>query len=120
VTGGDYSASYDVLGYMVEVASGKPSEVFLREKIFQPLRMKDTGFHVPAESTNRFGPLYTSDRDGGFDVADPPTPSPFLDPDIVPSGGGGLISTPNDYLLFLDMLTHGSSVGTSGCSVPTR
>ena len=54
-----YSRAHDVLGYLIEVISGKPFDGFLRERIFDPLGMRDTGFYVPEEKLDRFGSMYS-------------------------------------------------------------
>ena len=54
----NYSSSTDVLGYLVEVISGKPFDIFLKERIFVPLKMKDTDFYVPKDKINRLAAVY--------------------------------------------------------------
>ncbi|MEL0118695.1 MAG: serine hydrolase domain-containing protein, partial [Opitutae bacterium] len=61
-----YSVSTDVLGKLVEVWSGKSLDVFLAERIFNPLDMRDTGFHVPKDKLPRFTANYGSDGKGGL------------------------------------------------------
>ncbi|CAM5334998.1 Esterase EstB OS=Streptomyces lavendulae subsp. lavendulae OX=58340 GN=estB2 PE=4 SV=1 [Streptomyces lavendulae subsp. lavendulae] len=66
-----YNVSDDVLGVLVARVTGRSFEAFLRERIFDPLGMKDTGFHVPADKIDRLPPLYAPDpQTGGFEVAD--------------------------------------------------
>ncbi|BBM87041.1 serine hydrolase domain-containing protein [Candidatus Uabimicrobium amorphum] len=97
----EYSISTDVLGYLVEVISGQSFDEFLRNRIFTPLEMKDTDFFVPQEKLGRFTALYTMkdkkpqifDTRQGFFSKQPK----FL------SGGGGLVSTANDYMNFCTM-----------------
>ncbi len=114
----NYSYSTDMLGRVVEVISGKPLDVFFRERIFQPLKMDDTGFYVPARSHGRLSGLYTPDDNGilrlatpervraaGRRVRDFTRPASFL------SGGGGLVSTAADYLRFAQMLLNGGHYG---------
>jgi CubicO group peptidase (beta-lactamase class C family) len=105
-----YSLAHDLLGCLVERAAGRPFDVFLRERILDPLGMADTGFTVPAEKRDRFGPLYHIPEGGGLAVLDDPASSPFTNPDTPPSGGVGLVSTPRDYLRFLLMLTRGGEL----------
>lgn len=108
-----YGLNTDVLGYFIEVVSGKPLDVFLRERIFAPLGMKDTYFYLPAEKASRLVPLYklndkqkieaytTAFSNGGdpnFPLA--PKGSYF-------SGGAGLSSTAYDYAQFAQMLING-------------
>src|SRR5262249_504338 len=65
-----YSLSHDVLGYLIEVISGKTCEAFLRERLFTPLGMDDTSFFVPPEKLARFGPLYSYSEQEGLTVTD--------------------------------------------------
>ena len=99
-----YSVSVDVLGRVVEVVSGKPLDDFFQERILAPLDMKDTGFFVPAEKVGRFAVNYSSDGNGNLTVRDAPATSHYLtDPKLL-SGGGGLVSTAQDYMRFLMMV----------------
>jgi len=98
-----YSRSTDVLGYLVEVVSGKPFDIFLKEKVFIPLKMKDTDFYVPKEKLNRVAAVYGLADTIGIQVIVPDTsdisiPVKFL------SGNGGLFSTATDYMIFSQML----------------
>lgn len=99
-----YGISIDVLGRVVEVASGQSLLEFLDSRFFKPLDMKDTGFYVPKEKVNRFANNYNSDGKGNLTVADKASESRYL---IVPpfeGGGGGLVSTARDYMRFLLMI----------------
>jgi CubicO group peptidase (beta-lactamase class C family) len=101
----NYSRSTDVLGYLVEVISGKPLNIFLKEKIFIPLKMKDTDFYVPKEKLNRVSAVYGLSDSGGIkvimqDTSNVSKPVQFL------SGNGGLVSTATDYLIFSQMLLN--------------
>lgn len=101
-----YSVANDVLGYLVEVVSGKGFAEFLKEHIFEPLGMVDTGFYVPEEKINRFAAMYTPAEDGGLKL-DPSSDSPqYRYPPRAPSGGGGLVSTASDYFKFAQMLLN--------------
>jgi CubicO group peptidase (beta-lactamase class C family) len=112
----NYSLSVDVLGRLVEVLSGKSFEQFLQERIFEPLEMHDTGFYVPASKKDRLAKLYITTKEGklqpaavcanGQDCLDkfPTAAQSFLEPPVLPSGGGGLVSTAYDYLRFCQML----------------
>lgn len=105
-----YGISIDILGRVVEVASGKSLDEFLQERIFKPLDMQDTGFHVPEEKLDRFATNYNSDGKGTLKPIDPPANSPYL---IVPpfhGGGGGLVSTARDYMRFLVMISNGGEL----------
>jgi CubicO group peptidase (beta-lactamase class C family) len=92
---------FDVLARIVEVASGLSFDAFVRQRIFEPLGMKDTFFH-PAGDQPRLATLYRS-TDGGLEK----TPDlPFVN-GVYWSGGGGLFSTAEDYLKFALMLLNG-------------
>jgi CubicO group peptidase (beta-lactamase class C family) len=105
-----YSVAHDVLGYLIGEISGKRFDVFLQERIFEPLGMKDTSFYVPEEKRGRFGPLYGASEEGGLSIVDDVATSPFVRPDVVPSGGVGLVSSMSDYFRFLVMLAHGGEL----------
>ena len=101
----NYSFSTDVLGRVVEVASGRSLDSFFRERIFEPLGMDDTGFQVPADKVDRFAAMYRRTRDG-LVPAGPPGADPYTRPPVWLSGGGGLASTASDYLRFSQMLLN--------------
>jgi CubicO group peptidase (beta-lactamase class C family) len=109
-----YSIGVDVQGYLVEILSGQPFDEFLQERIFDPLGMVDTGFHVPSEDHGRFVQVYGYGEDRAL-IA-PPAPDPadgprgFLDPATFFSGGGGLVSTTMDYMRFCQMLLNGGEL----------
>jgi CubicO group peptidase (beta-lactamase class C family) len=105
-----YGLSHDVLGYLIELISGKTCEAFLRERLFTPLGMDDTSFFVPPEKLARFGPLYSYSEQEGLTVVDEVVTSPFIQSDVVPSGGGGLVSSMPDYYRFMLMLAHGGTL----------
>ena len=109
-TAWNYSVSTDVLGYIVGKASGMKFEDFLRTKIFKPLGMSDTDFHVHAGKESRFAACYSVSPKGGMDLQDDPTKSPYLEAPPLISGGGGLVSTAGDYLKFCRMLINGGSL----------
>ena len=102
----NYSVSTDVLGYIVEVISGKPLDDFFQQRIFTPLRMNDTGFYVPKEKINRFTALYELAKDGKLNVGETPQASRFAKPPQYLGGGGRLVSTAADYLRFAQMLLN--------------
>ncbi len=98
-----YSMAHDVVGYLIELVSGQPLDVFFQERIFAPLEMFDTGFWVPHEKVGRLVTMYAPQPNGVL------RPSREMDFDRtvrppVPSGGGGLLSTASDYLNFAQML----------------
>jgi CubicO group peptidase (beta-lactamase class C family) len=103
----NYSVSCDVLGRVVEVASGKSFDEFLSERIFKPLRMTDTAFYVPAEKLDRFATNYGPKTGGsGLQVVDAPATSAFASKPRLLSGGGGLVSTASDYMRFCQMMLN--------------
>ncbi|MDE0074510.1 MAG: serine hydrolase [Gammaproteobacteria bacterium] len=105
----NYSVSTDVLGRVVEVASGLSLSDFFRERIFEPLGMNDTGFRVPAGKVDRFAAMYLRSGDG-LSPAGTPGEGPFTRPPTWLSGGGGLVSTAGDYLRFCRMLLGGGEL----------
>ncbi len=113
----NYSIATDVCGYLVELLSGIPFADYLRENIFIPLGMVDTGFHVPTDKVERFASLYQHNfMDGSFHkfMGSPHIPAQdFTKLTSAPSGGGGLVSTTEDYLKFsLMLLNKGDYEGT--------
>lgn len=101
-----YSEGLDVAGYLIEVLSGKPLDVFLKERIFDPLGMNDTYFYLPDSKAKRLVSIYTKENDQ-FKVYEDST---YFDP-LYPirgaktlfSGGAGLSSTATDYAKFLQL-----------------
>jgi CubicO group peptidase (beta-lactamase class C family) len=102
-----YSVSVDIQGYLVEKLSGKPFADFLRDRIFLPLGMNDTGFYVPAEELDRVATIYQGDAAAA--TAMPRDPG-ISQPPGMPSGGGGLYSTARDYLRFAQMVLNGGEL----------
>ncbi len=100
----EYSVSVDVLGRLVEVVSGLPFDRFLRERMFEPLEMRDTDFNVPARELSRVAALYESDGNGGIRQVQPQGVQDLAKPVGYFSGGGGLVSTARDYARFAQML----------------
>jgi CubicO group peptidase (beta-lactamase class C family) len=103
----DYSHSTDILGRVIEVVTGKPLYATLKERLFDPLGMKDTSFYVTDKSKqDRIAEPFAKDRSIGKDAD-------FFDPRIEQkweSGGGGLLSTAADYARFLMMLRNGGTL----------
>jgi CubicO group peptidase (beta-lactamase class C family) len=102
----DYSRATDVLGRLVEVVSGQLLRDFFATRIFAPLRMVDTGFHVPAADHHRLAEPFATDPDTGAEVR-------VLDvrnPVAMDMGGGGLVSTAADYARFTQMLLNGGTL----------
>jgi len=108
-----YSTGSDVLGVLIARASGQPFEAFLRERIFDPLGMKDTGFSVPAEKINRLATSYaTNPQTGAFEVYDQPANGQWSRPPAFPAGASGLVSTADDFLAFSQMMLNKGKLGS--------
>ncbi|WP_329430255.1 beta-lactamase family protein [Streptosporangium sp. NBC_01495] len=108
-----YNVGDDVLGVLVARVTGQSFETFLRERIFDPLGMTDTGFHVPADKIDRLPPLYAPDpQTGEFTVADEVEGGHHSRPPAFQSGGGGLDSTVDDYHAYFRMLLNGGTHGS--------
>src|SRR5438874_13505873 len=108
-----YNTGSDVLGVLIARASGQPLESFLRERLFDPLGMKDTGFSVSAASLDRLATSYWIDPESGqLVVYDEAEGGQWSRTPAFPSGAGGLVSTIDDYLAFgqmmLDQGKHGN------------
>ncbi len=104
----EYSRATDVLGRVVETVAGQPLQQFMQEQIFDALRMPDTAFTVPPEFHGHIAEPFARDPDGGLQmkVIDVRTDATLA------SGGGGLISTAQDYARFLQfMLNRGELDG---------
>ena len=100
----EYGISIDVLGRVVEIASGQTLLSFLDQRFFKPLDMKDTGFYVSSDKVDRFANNYNSDGKGGLSIADDAKTSRYLQKPLFEGGGGGLVSTARDYMRFLLMI----------------
>ncbi|MGD1713220.1 serine hydrolase domain-containing protein [Dapis sp. BLCC M172] len=116
-----YGLNSDVLGYLIEVVSQKPFNQFLAERIFAPLEMDDTGFFVTKDKLNRLAVTYTPNTNGNLEPIGEKTRElkpglfideayPYLTGDTYFSGGAGLVSTPNDFARFLQMLLNGGNL----------
>ena len=117
----EYSLADDVLGYLVEVVSGMPLDEFFRQRIFQPLGMKDTAFFLPDEKVPRLATAYTyyadkglqpilekqAVKEGQFSYS---ADYPYRGPRTYFSGGGGLCSTAEDYYRFCQMMLNGGEL----------
>ena len=117
----NYSVSTDVIGYLIGKITGQPFETFLKQRIFDPLQMKDTDFFVRPEKAHRLAACYSAspqgamtfhaaERKGGLTLQDDPATSSFLSPPSLVSGGGGLCSTARDYLAFCRALLNGGEL----------
>ncbi|MDG4856600.1 serine hydrolase [Streptomyces sp. T-3] len=102
-----YQIASDLVGVLVSRVTGQSFESFLRERIFEPLGMKDTGFHVPADQIHRLPPLYAPDpATGEFQVWDEAEGGRHSAPPAFQGGGGGLNSTADDYHAYFRMLLN--------------
>ncbi|MDB9794261.1 beta-lactamase family protein [Flavobacteriaceae bacterium] len=107
-----YSSSTDICGYLIEVFSGQKLDVYLKNKIFDPLKMDDTFFNLPKSKIDRLTTLYVIGENKELVSFDNKSNSPFKDKVILLNGSGGLLSTTEDYLKFSVMLlNNGSSNG---------
>jgi CubicO group peptidase (beta-lactamase class C family) len=112
----EYGLSIDVLGRLVEVASGMTLDEFFRRRIFEPLGMRDTCFYLPAEKVTRLAKVYGADKTGALKPVENETVRagdasgsvdyPHAGPKKYFSGGGGLSSTAPDYARFAQMILN--------------
>ncbi|MGC1417875.1 MAG: serine hydrolase domain-containing protein [Candidatus Acidiferrum sp.] len=100
-----YSASMDIQGYIIEKLSGQSLPDFMEEHIFKPLGMNDAGFFVPQDKRSRFVSIYRSNEKGEV-VPAPGFGGDYSEQPTMPSGGGGLVSTAEDYYRFARMLAN--------------
>ncbi len=109
----NYGHSTDVLGAIVEIVSGQSLDVFFKTRIFEPLGMVDTDFHVPSEKLDRLPACYMKNPKGGapllFDGAGTASHLFQTRPTLL-NAGGGLISTLSDYHRFALMLLKGGAL----------
>ncbi|HSG45385.1 MAG TPA: serine hydrolase domain-containing protein [Anaerolineales bacterium] len=101
-----YSMATDVCGYLLEVLSNMPLADFMHEKIFKPLGMTDTAFHIDPSKLGRFCTLYGKTPESDFAVLDTPESSEYLPPVNLHAGGSGLVSTTSDYLKFAQFILN--------------
>ena len=116
-----YSMSMDIEGYIVEKLSGQTLPDFMRDHIFMPLGMKDAGFYVPAEKRARFATLYENDDHGGLklDTTNGSGMGDYSAQPTAPSGGGGMVSTAEDYYRFAQMLGDGGVLNGTRILAPS-
>jgi CubicO group peptidase (beta-lactamase class C family) len=98
-----YNTCSDILGVLVARVSGRAFAEFLTERLFEPLGMVDTGFEVPQRKLGRFTSYYRTDPAGGLELVDGPD-GQWRSMPAFPSGGGGLVSTVDDWYTFGRML----------------
>ena len=109
-----YGYNTDILGAVVEKASGMPLDQFFKTRIFDPLKMTDSGFYLPPEKRDRLATVYSAKTDGSGITRAPDGgigQGDYVDgPRVCFGGGAGLLSTPMDYARFLQMLLNGGEV----------
>jgi len=106
-----YSMGLEVAGMVVERASGQRLDAFMKARLFAPLGMKDTGFEVAPADAGRLASLYEPDPQGGLRLVESGAESALLRPVSGLAGGGGLVSTIDDYGRFAQMLLNGGELG---------
>ncbi|MFZ1990261.1 MAG: serine hydrolase domain-containing protein, partial [Alphaproteobacteria bacterium] len=107
-----YHTGSDTLGVLIARASGMPLGQFFKERIFEPLGMKDTGFTVPANKLDRLASCYSNDpKTRELVIYDDAKDSLWSKPPAFPMGGGGLVSTVDDYLAFARMMLNYGKYG---------
>ncbi|NKB53844.1 MAG: serine hydrolase [Rhizobiaceae bacterium] len=106
-TSWEYSIGVDVIGRLIEVIDGRPLDQYLEEEVFVPLGMADTGFEVPHGKVHRFADCYTKTAEDPLVCTDRGESSPYLEGQARTfSGGGGLVSTLDDYFKFGEMIRN--------------
>ena len=106
----NYSVATDICGRLIEVLSGKNLDEYFSENIFKPLKMKDTGFFVPKNKINRFASCYERTPKEYLKLQDTgDNKSGYSSSPLHLSGGGGLVSTTQDYYNFCQMLLNGGT-----------
>lgn len=106
-----YSSSTDICGYLIEILSGQKLDVYLKDKIFDPLKMNDTSFELPKNKLDRLTTLYVVGEKKELVSFDNKSNSPFKNKVTLLNGSGGLLSTTKDYLKFSVMLLNNGSIG---------
>ncbi|HEY9118150.1 MULTISPECIES: serine hydrolase domain-containing protein [Marinobacter] len=108
-TAWNYSVATDVVGYLVQQLADQPLDDYFREHIFGPLEMNDTGFQVRPDQQERFAACYLHQPDNTMKLQDDPEHSRYLREPVLLSGGGGLVSTVDDYHHFAQALSQGGA-----------
>jgi CubicO group peptidase (beta-lactamase class C family) len=107
-----YNTGSYVLGVLIARVTGQSLESFFRERIFEPLGMRDTSFSVPPDKLDRLPDCYWGESDdGSLKVFDPASGSSFSRPPAFADGGAGLVSTIDDYFAFSQMLLNNGKHG---------
>jgi CubicO group peptidase (beta-lactamase class C family) len=105
-----YSMATDVVARLVEILSERRFDEYLKERIFEPLGMVDTGYTVDAERLPRYAACYARTHDGRVVLFDDPEDSTYARPKAFFSGSSGLVSTAKDYARFAEMLRRGGEL----------
>jgi len=106
----NYGLSTDIVGRLVEILSGQPFDDYLREELFEPLGMVDTGFFVPEDQQPRLAACYQYRPANTPSLMEGPFANGILKPRSYLSGAGGLVSTTHDYVAFCQMLANGGQL----------
>jgi len=106
----NYGVNTDVIGFLVEKLSNMKLGEYVKQEILNPLNMQDTGFYVPAEKVARFSEIYSNNREGTTGVMENEPLGDFLNDPAVHNGGGGMVSTMDDFLIFARMLLNNGEV----------
>jgi CubicO group peptidase (beta-lactamase class C family) len=107
-----YHTAAEILGVLIARVSGQSLATFLRERIFEPLGMTDTGFYVPAAKLDRLPICYTRDfATGKIAVLHEARGGHYARPPVFEAGGGGLVSTADDLLAFGRMMLNKGAYG---------
>jgi CubicO group peptidase (beta-lactamase class C family) len=116
-----YSMSMDIEGYIVEKLSGQSLPDFMRDQIFAPLGMKDADFYVPPDKRRRFATLYQTGPEGDLipDTTNAGGMGDFSTLPNAPSGGGGLVSSTEDYYRLAQMLANGGELDGARILAPS-
>ena len=101
----NYSVATDVIGHLIEIISGQRLDAYLRERILDPLGMRDTSFVLSDEQATRLAANYERQVDGSLKIIDSPEQSSYRKRSFF-SGGGGLLSTAPDYFRFASMVQN--------------
>lgn len=117
-TAWNYSVATDVVGRLIEVWSELPLDRFLAERVFGPIGMDETGFYCPEERRERLAELYLYADGDTFRPAGALSASATRPPSFL-AGGGGLVSTANDYHRFATMLLQGGAIGDTRLVAPS-
>jgi CubicO group peptidase (beta-lactamase class C family) len=108
-----YNSGAEILGVLIARAVGKTLGEFLQERIFAPLGMTDTGFHVPPAKLDRFATSYARDyASNALKVFDDPVRGKFSQPPVFENGSAGLVSTADDFNAFAQMMLNGGRLGS--------